>query len=242
MIKTIFFILQRIYHWFRFARVGIFVIPTSLPKMTLGSSYGGYNIPALLVTENWNCFCLGAGEDITFELELAEQFDASVFIFDPTPRAIQHFDLMQAKNDTFEKSKIYFFPYGAWSSNETLKFYAPQNPEHVSHSILNMQATEEYFMAECLTPTSLMEKSRCKSMDLLKLNIEGAEYEVMQALFLEGIYPTVICITFDELHTQIDGGAAQRLKDLVTSFKLNGYIPIDASGAKVTYLLKDKLP
>src|SRR3546814_9362953 len=47
-------------------------------------------------------------------------------------------------------------PVGLWSEDATLRFYAPRDPTHVSHSIVNLQETESYFEARCRSIASLM--------------------------------------------------------------------------------------
>ena len=130
-------------------------------------------IPATLLEESSVCYCVGVGEDITFDLALIERFGCQVFAFDPTPRAIQH-----VKATTSAVGSFHFYPVGLWSADGRLKFFAPQNPCHVSHSIVNLQGTTGYFEAECKRLSTIMRELEHTSLDLLKLDIEGAEYEV----------------------------------------------------------------
>src|SRR3546814_18913651 len=55
-----------------------------------------------------------------------------------------------------EVKKFHFMPVGLWSEDATLRFYAPRDPTHVSHSIVNLQETESYFEARCRRIASLM--------------------------------------------------------------------------------------
>ncbi len=61
------------------------------PTTRLGSEYGGWNIPSNFLTSNSVCYLAGAGLDISFDLEVASQFKSEVHIFDPTPRAYEHY-------------------------------------------------------------------------------------------------------------------------------------------------------
>jgi Methyltransferase FkbM domain len=101
-----------------------------------------------------------------------------------------------------------------------------------------MQHTTDYFVADCRRPKSIMNALGHKSVDLLKLNIEGAEYEVMLALFEDQIRPAIICINFDELHTQIDASARGRLRGLVRQFADQGYVSISAEACRATFVLR----
>jgi len=207
-------------------RVGIAVKP-------LGSGYGGYAVPKNWLKRHGACCCLGAGEDISFELALAQQHNCKVDIFDPTPRSIAYVEEMLSS----VTGEVFFHPYGAWSTDKSIRFFAPEDKSHVSYSALNMQKTEEYFEAECKSPRSMLAIMGVASddLELLKLNIEGAEYEVLHAFLDEQCLPTVVCITYDELHTEIDDGASDRMRSLHGRMLDSKYRVSYAYGSKVTY-------
>lgn len=48
----------------------------------LGSKYGGWIVPVDILDKNSICYCVGVGEDITFDLELIKRFDCQVYAFD----------------------------------------------------------------------------------------------------------------------------------------------------------------
>jgi hypothetical protein len=98
-----------------------------------------------------------------------------------------------------------------------------------------MQHTEEYFEAECVTPTEFLRRIGQTRIDLLKLNVEGAEYAICGALFDAGIQPDVLCITFDEVHTKIDQAAEMRLRELIGQIDRQGYQPLFLKHCSVTY-------
>ena len=54
----------------------------------IGSDYGGCLVPRDFLTANSVCYCVGVGEDITFDLGLIDRFGCEVYAFDPTPRSI----------------------------------------------------------------------------------------------------------------------------------------------------------
>lgn len=49
-------------------------------------------IPTKLLANSAICYCVGSGEDISFDTALVEDFGCQVFSFDPTPKAIAHVD------------------------------------------------------------------------------------------------------------------------------------------------------
>lgn len=137
-------------------------------------------------------YCIGAGEDITFDLELLRR-GLKVRIADPTPRAISHVEKQQIINPDFG-----FAPVGLWSEDTTLRLYSPRNPLHVSHSALNLQQTDTWIEAPVVTLATLRERFGDERIDILKLDIEGAEYAVLSSVAEEPSPPAVLCVEFDQ--------------------------------------------
>lgn len=158
-----------------------------------GTTYGGWVVPITLLARDAICYCAGVGEDISFDLELAKRFKCQVFAFDPTPRAIEHI-----RQNASDLPGFHFFDYGLWSSEANMKFYAPRNPQHVSHSILNLQRTKDFFIAPCKRLSLVMEELGHSRLDLLKLDIEGAEYEVIKSIIEDNLDIKVLCVEFDQ--------------------------------------------
>ncbi|HET7830819.1 MAG TPA: FkbM family methyltransferase [Candidatus Limnocylindrales bacterium] len=167
--------------------------PSSLGLEKIGSDYGGWIVPTALIDSDWVCYLAGVGEDITFDLALIERFRCAVFAFDPTPRAIAHVAATAADVPSF-----HFLPIGVWSEDTTLRFFAPRNPAHVSHSVVNLQRTSEFFEATVRSLPSVMAELGHARVDLLKLDIEGAEHEVVRSMVEAGIRPRVLCMEIDQ--------------------------------------------
>ncbi len=181
------------YHVLARAHPFIFRQSTVERLAVLGSKCGAWPIPLNELNLQSVCYLAGVGEDITFDLALIEQVGCTVHAFDPTPRAIAHVQSVAATEPRFK-----FQAVGVWSMDQTLRFYQPAKPSHVSHSILNLQKTDVYFEAPCRSIASLMQQHGHHHIDLLKLDIEGAEYAVLQAMFDANIFPKILCVEFDQ--------------------------------------------
>ncbi len=197
----------------------------------IGSDYGGFLVPGGMIDENWIIYSAGVGEDITFDLGLINQFGCNVFAFDPTPRAINYVRENEAVDDQF-----HFLPLALWNCATTLKFYAPANPNHVSHSIVNMQATAQFFRAKCDSLQGLMKHNGHKRIHLLKLNIEGAEYEVLDDLLKNSIGVRVLCVAFDQPMP------IWRTHQMVNRLLAADYALVGIDGWKFTFVSKGNLP
>lgn len=163
------------------------------------------------------CYCVGVGEDVSFDFALIDRYDAEVFAFDPTPRAGEYVRMAASGVQNF-----HFFPYAVWQSNETVKMFAPADLGHVSHSIVNLQRTDTYFEAPGRTIESIMDELGHDHIDLLKLDIEGAEYSVLKAILSARIPIGVLNVEFDELSIT-SRGFRPRIRQAVDLLVSNGY-------------------
>jgi len=173
--------------------LGAYLRPTRrLDLIRLGSAYGGWWIPGDSAKAGAVAYCAGAGEDITFDLALLD-VGCLVTTFDPTPRAIAHVEENAPPTRRFR-----FEPVGWWDEETDLKFYGPRDPRHVSHSALNLQCTTEYFTATVKPVHKLQTELGDDHVDIIKMDIEGAEYRVLDSLLTFGPLPSVLCVEFDQ--------------------------------------------
>nr|WP_228025391.1 FkbM family methyltransferase [cf. Phormidesmis sp. LEGE 11477] len=195
------------------------------PLEKVGSDYGGWVLPVDLIQPGWTCYAGGVGEDITFDREIIERFGCRVFAFDPTPRAAAH---VEQHAEGF--SNFRFLPVGLWSEDTVLRFYAPRDPAHVSHSIVNLQETNTYFEAPCRTVSSLMSELGHDEIDLLKIDIEGAEHEVVRSMFAQGVFPTLLCMEIDQPAPLL------KITSTVRRIRKAGYTLINIDGWNFTFV------
>lgn len=191
----------------------------------MGSNYGGYVVPLSLLGANSTCYSCGVGEDVTFDLDLIAATGCTVRAFDPTPRAAEY-----AARIADLEPRFIFLPYGIWSKDETMRFYAPREKAHVSHSIDNLQHTESYFEAECLSLASVMAQLGDETIDLLKLDVEGAEYEILRNVVEAGIDVRVVCAEFHVVTSVRD--MISEVRSLIEA----GFTPVHAETMGATFV------
>lgn len=171
----------------------------------------GWMVPIPRLSPGCVCYCVGAGEDISFDVALAERYLCDVHTFDPTPKAVAYVSSALRSLST----PISFHPWGVWERDGLVRMYAPRNPSHVSYSAINLQRTDEFFEADCRSLRSIMTDLGHRRIQLLKLDIEGAEYQVLKSMIADEIFPSILAVEFDEVHTPIDGGANARVRSAV---------------------------
>lgn len=209
----------------RLAGALLFRVKPGPPCRRLGSDYGGWWVPLDLLNEESICYLAGVGEDITFDLALLEAVGCEAWSFDPTPRAREHVEAAATPPG------YHFQPVGVWDEATTLRFYAPRNPDHVSHSVVNLQGTDEFFEAEVLPIPRIMAANEHDRIDLLKLDIEGAEHVVVRSLLDSGVHPRVFALEFDQPMPIRKVGSTIRL------LKANGYRLIHRESWNYTFVL-----
>lgn len=235
-------------------------IDRQIPLISLGTHYGGWKIPEGYLNEESICYFAGAGIDISFDVEVARKFGSNIFIIDPTPVAKQHFEQLIEKTGKGEKleinrkrdvfydtdpetlKRLSYQNVGIWSKDCTMKFYEPGNNETmVSHSIVNLHGTASYFEAEVVRVSTLMKRLGHDHVDFLKIDIEGAEYEVIKSITEENLDVRALGIEFDEIHHPLDKDSNKRIGEAVKKLKDHGYLVVDVdSHFNVTFVRNNK--
>jgi FkbM family methyltransferase len=194
--------------------------------LRVGSEGAHWTVPLAEFDSSSVCYLAGVGEDISFDIALVEKTSCEAHSFDPTPRAAAHVEPIDLPNG------YTFHQFGIWSSNTTLKFFAPANLANVSHSILNLQRTEEFFEADVRRVKSVMDELGHTKLDLLKIDIEGAEYEVLESLLQDKINVRYLCVDFDQPYPFI------KTLRMLRRLKKHGYFPITIEGWDISFVFK----
>lgn len=188
----------------------------------LGSKSHGYHVPQHFLNNASICYCIGAGEDVSFDTELVINFGCKVFIFDPMPESKNFFNKLKEHASRNQKlvvgnpgsayeyqiteeqlATITYIEKGIWDKEMMVKFYEPTRENYASHSILNLQQSDKFIEAPVDRLSNIMKKLNHKSIDLVKIEIEGAEYTVIDTIVEDKIDVKFILVEFDEVfHSQ----------------------------------------
>jgi FkbM family methyltransferase len=121
-------------------------------------------------------YSAGVGEEISFDPGLIERFGMRVHAFDPTPRSIA-WVRKQALPEAFV-----FHPHGIAERDGRCRFNAPENPLHVSHTLLQRAGLGPAVDLPVHRLATILRMLGHAQIDLLKMDIEGAEYGVLADL------------------------------------------------------------
>ena len=96
-------------------------------------------------------------------------------------------------------NKFLYINKGLWNCKDELKFYKQSNENYVSQSLIENMFSSNYEVVEVDTIKNIMEQNNHHKIDLLKLDIEGAEINVIEKMLDDKIYPKYLLIEFDLL-------------------------------------------
>jgi FkbM family methyltransferase len=171
------------------------------------------------------CYSVGIGDDMSFDIGLIDRYGCTVHAFDPTPIAIAYVDRQK------RHPRLHFHSVGLWSTEGDIPFHAPRNRAHASYSALNLQETERVVHCRVKRLSSIMSELGHEHLDLLKMDIEGAEFEVIQSLLEDEISVETICVEFHRSVAGL-GPVVQAIRNL----EVNGWRVIAGEGWNFTFL------
>ena len=196
-------------------------VERELPCVRLGTEYGGYAILKDSIKADSIVYSFGIGEDISFDLALMKDCGCEVFGFDPTPRSIA-WVRSQDPPAAFHVKEIGVAGYDGKAS-----FAPPRDPTHISHSMSapNDDASAPRVEFEVRRLSTLMKEHGHERLDLLKMDVEGAEYDVIEDLLSQGLRPTQFLVEF---HHGRHGIAVSKTEAALAALKAAGYVIFDA--------------
>lgn len=217
-------------------KTGHFKKDLSCEQLWLGTRYGGFYVWPGPLNKNSIVYSFGIGEDVSFDSEINKRFGCHVYGFDPTPKSIR----WVKSQKLFEK--FHFHEFGLSTKSGFANFFLPKNPEHVSGSLFvhnNTSALEKVRVAMKSLEDIVTEKQH-NHIDVLKIDIEGAEYGVVANILDSGISITQILIEFHD-RMIIDG--VSKSKRLVKKLRENGYgiFAVSETYEEISFVKRDRL-
>lgn len=189
----------------------------------LGSAYGGWHFVETDSIYDSIFISGGLEEDVSFEIELIDQFNAKGYLYDPTPSSKKHMEII-SKNlgmrritsysgtgiqsvtsyqlTRVNENHIFYFPIALSNTCETLKFFAPENNAHQSYSAVYDNTRNEHIEVNAITINQVLLHNHLdkKNVELIKLDIEGSELNVIESILKHKIFPRQLLVEFDDLN------------------------------------------
>jgi FkbM family methyltransferase len=177
------------------------------------------------------CYCVGAGGDITFDLELVRRYGAQVRAVEPVEQYVR-----LAREHSQGVEGISLHQAAIATADGPVRMGLTHDPHSQSVSSAGLYEARAFIELPGRTVASLMAEIGDDRIDLLKLDIEGAEYEVVRRLDLRALGVRVFAV---QLHHT---ASVRQARELVRNVTQAGYLPVARRPAvKLTFMRSDLL-
>jgi len=215
----------------RMARWGL-APEIAVPTWTAGERSGVWTLYAAPLGPGSVVYSCGVGDNITWDLALIAEFGCAVHAFDPTP----------ASREWIGRQKLptafHFHPVGVAAQSGMLRFGRKETGRGVNYRAVQ-NGIHLPLTGMVNVPVKrlgeLMAELGHLHIDLLKLDIEGCEYETLADLLGEGLDVRQILIEF---HHHYAGIGLGRTIAAVAALRAAGYqlFHISSRGYEMSFL------
>ncbi len=158
---------------------------------SIGSKYGGYSLDLSALPSAPIIYSLGVGKDVSFDRSLIEQHGFTIHAFDPTPEVKTWLESQSLPG------QFRFHAVGIADFDGDTDFHLPPRPDFISHSMVSArQYSKNAIRLPVVTLGAAMRTLGHKHIDVLKMDIEGAEYAVLSDLIRQKIKVGQILVEF----------------------------------------------
>lgn len=173
----------------------------------------------------------GVGKDVSFEIELVSRFGARVAMFDPSPTGRETVTSMGDLPDGLR-----FFELGLAGESGAASFNPPSLASEGSYRLASSADAPMSF--PCADPLHALRIAGFQTPAVLKLDIEGFEYQFLHRMLRQGIRPGQIAVEF---HHFLPGIPRSLTRAAVRDLKAVGYLPIRKRGSDWLFVLRSLL-
>ena len=194
----------------------------------LGTPYGGWVCKADKIDHSSTVYSFGVGTDISFDLELIALRGCRIHAFDPS---FESADWIKTQTSS---DKFSFYPYGLGNFDGTLSFRKPGVRGYYSPSAVFSYPGKGQNLP-VYTLKTIMKNLGHSGIDLLKIDIEGAEYLALENFLSDNIYPKQLLVEF---HHRMKGVGIKKTQNMIRLLTEHGYEIADVSprGEEFTFI------
>ena len=186
----------------------------SCPVRTIGNPGANWTINPEMVSEDITVYSVGIGEDISFDLNMIEEYGVTIHAFDPTPKSLAWLARQELP------SGFIAHQVGLSDQDGVLEFYPPIDENWVSYSVIDSKSGRDPVQVPVKSLATLMRELNHDHVNILKMDIEGAEYDVIASLIESYIRPDMLLIEF---HHRFPGRNINHTRDAILGLRDAGY-------------------
>lgn len=189
-----------------------------------GSDFGGWDVVTTNIDNNSVIYSFGVGEDASFDADLIEKFDVTIHAFDPTPKSIEY-----VKKQGFS-DRFVMHEYGIAAFDGNAYFYPPPSAKYFSYTLLDRPKMKAHaILVPVKRLSTILGELGHDHIDVLKMDIEGAEYDVINDMSKSDIRPQQILVEF---HHRFGDIGIPKTKQAIKKLRSMGYRIFSVSTTK----------
>lgn len=213
----------------------------TVPLRTFGSEQSSYSLWCEHLGPQSIVYSLGVGNDIDFDVAIIRELGVQVFAFDPTEESRR---FLAQQKDLPPQFHFQQLAVGRTDSEMVLSTFV-EYEGYRGGSLMNLG---EYSKGEMTVPVrrlgTVMAELGHKKIDLLKIDIEGGEYDMLEDVLGTPITPTQLVLEFHPHLASLgarkrilDGHGWRRTAELVHRIRESGYHVVSFTDwADVTFI------
>ncbi len=179
-------------------------------------------------------YSAGIGDTVSFEMSIIRDFGAEVHAFDPTPETARWIGKLELPD------RLHFHPWAMAASDGERMFYPRVKRSGAkSDSMYTLSASDgsrpDGIPVVTKDLDSIMDTLGHDDVDLLRMDIEGAEFEVLDALLATSVRPRQVLVEF---HHRFAGIGKDKAADILSRLRAEGYriMFISSTGREISFI------
>ena len=173
----------------RFRLFYAWMTKSNVPLVTLGDTCQWTFCDTNLKAHS-KVLCAGAGHDISFEKALIQAYGCRVILLDPSPTGTT-----TVTKEKIPQVQLCFIPMGLARLDGFAGFHEPNDLNEGSFRA-GKDVAAGTLRFPCKSLSTLMSEVGWQQIDLLKIDIEGSEYGVIQDILENNLDVAQICVEF----------------------------------------------
>ena len=173
----------------RLARHGV-APRLSVPVVREGARSGVWTVCPDGITPDSIVYSFGVGDNIAWDLAMIRRFGVEVHAFDPTPASVRW-----VRAQTLPP-RFHFHEYGLAAHDGVVRFTAPRKAGAVNYAPAATDEGGPSVTAPVRRLSTLWERLGRRPVEVLKMDIEGGEYEVLDDLLSSDVPVRQLLVEF----------------------------------------------
>ena len=147
------------------------------------------------IEESSIVYSLGVGDSIEFDNEIIKAHGCQVYAFDPTPFSVNWI------SDQKTSSKLFFHPWAISDFDGEMRMIQRENKKGKKSDVMWTEISpnsnyDNSIEVSVFSIPSIMKKLNHASISLIKIDIEGTEYQVIDHMIENEIFPKQILVEY----------------------------------------------